>query len=315
MKFFQIIPANTNINFIGKLPLFVSLSVVLLLVVVSGMVTKGFNFGIDFTGGSVAHIKFSEPRTAEAVRSMVAEIGEPDASVVAADKAQTEYLITIRSKKAETQAGTATLDKKLLEKAGPGKAQILAFDNVGPKVGEELKWAAVQSLIYSILLIMIYIWFRFDFRFAPGATVAMVHDLLMVAGFYLFTGKEFTITAVAALLTIAGYSVNDTIVIYDRVRELLKAGGDAIPLPQTINKAINITLSRTLLTSFVTLLSVLPIIYFCEGDIGDFAEAMAVGIFVGSYSTIYIAAPLTIYVEKFFSKKKNLPSRHRPATA
>ncbi|MBI1859534.1 MAG: protein translocase subunit SecF, partial [Deltaproteobacteria bacterium] len=139
-------------------------------------------------------------------------------------------------------------------------------------------------------------------QFAPGATVAMIHDIILSAGFYLLTGKEFTITSIAALLTIAGYSVNDTIVIYDRVRELLKAGGDNFPLSQIINKAINQTLSRTMLTSFITLLSIVPLAFFCKGEIQSFAIAMILGIFIGSYSTVYIAAPFTILASKYVGK-------------
>src|SRR5262249_36182229 len=144
-----------------------------------------------------------------------------------------------------------TLAQKLSNKVGPENITIQKADEVGPKVGHELKLAALLSLIYSVICITIYIWLRFDFRFAPGATIAMVHDLILSSAFYLFTGREFTITSIAALLTIAGYSVNDTIVVYDRVRELAKKGGNAIPLPEMINRAVNQTLSRTLLTSGV----------------------------------------------------------------
>jgi preprotein translocase subunit SecF len=125
--------------------------------------------------------------------------------------------------------------------------------------------------------------------------------------------REFDITAIAALLTIAGYSVNDTIVIYDRVREMLKIGGDQMPLPQTINKAINLTLSRTVITSGATFLTVIPIALYCEGPIHDFAETMLIGIFIGTYSTYYIAAPMTIYVERFLNKRKP-KTRRRVAT-
>ena len=175
--------------------------------------------------------------------------------------------------------------------------------------------AAMLSLFYSIILITIYIWLRFDIRFAPGATFAMLHDLMMATGFYLVTGREFTITAIAALLTIAGYSVNDTIVIYDRVREMLKKAGAPLPLPETINKAVNVTLSRTLLTSGVTLISIVPIIFFCKGEIQSFALAMCFGIFVGTYSTVYIASPLTVYVDKFIERRKKGAVNTRPVTA
>jgi preprotein translocase subunit SecF len=280
------------------------------------MYTKGLHYGVDFTGGTVLNVKYAEKRSAEDVRRMVTESGEAEASVVALGESGQEFMITSRAPVEKAQIGA--LSHNLLEKAGPGKMQILSQDVVGPKVGQELKSAALRSLLYTVLLITIYIWFRFDFKFAPGATLAMLHDLAMMTGFYLITGKEFTITAVAALLTIAGYSVNDTIVVYDRVREILNQQGKKSheQLGVTINHALNITLSRTLLTSGVTLLSVFPIIFFCKGEIGDFALAMAFGIFVGTYSTIYIASPMTIYVEKWLSRKEDKQvGRAKTATA
>lgn len=300
LKFFHLIPDGTHIDFIAKFKLFVIISVVTCGAVFFGLFTKGLNFGIDFTGGSVVQVRFNQPKTPEEVRKLVAEIGEEGASVVEVGEGHMEYMITSRT--AKDVASKASLQKKLVDKLG-NQIQIQSVDVVGPKVGEELKWSAIQALVYSVLLIMVYIWLRFDFRFAPGATIAMIHDIIIATGVYVFTGMEFTITAVAALLTIAGYSVNDTIVIYDRVRELLKTGGDAQPLPTVINRGINLTLSRTLLTNFLTFLSVIPIAIATDGEIQNFAYAMLVGLFVGTYSTIYVAAPFTIYVDRYMAKK------------
>lgn len=311
MKFFELIPSGTNIDFIGKLKLFLVLSAITVGISLAGLFTKGLNYGIDFTGGSVLQVKFPQKTTAEEARRLTADFGAPEATVVAVGSDGFEYLITSRAStdvKAKSQ-----LQNKFEEKFGAGV--ILSAEMVGPKVGKELKWSAGQALFYSVVLIMIYIWFRFDIRFAPGATIAMIHDIILATGYYVFTQNEFTITGSAALLTIAGYSVNDTIVIYDRVREMLKHGGDAMPLSQTINRAINLTLSRTLLTSIITFISIIPIVVYCDGEIRDFAEAMMVGIFVGSYSTIYIAAPMTIYIEKFLAKKKAPVGGGRPAPA
>lgn len=312
MKFFQIVPSDTNFDFIGKFRYFMALSILSLVGVVAGISTKGLNYGIDFTGGSVMQLKFSQAQKTEEVRKVLEELNDKDASVVALGKDNQEFLITSRT---EHTTGTSPLNKRLVDKVGSDKVQVLSVDIVGPKVGAELKQAALLSLIYSVILITIYIWMRFDLKFAPGATIAMVHDLLMATGFYLITGREFTITAIAALLTIAGYSVNDTIVVYDRVREMYKRGGDGLPLAETINKAVNLTLSRTLLTSGVTLISVLPLIVFTTGEIQSFAVAMCFGIFVGTYSTIYIASPFTIYVQRWLEKRGDQPNRPRPVTA
>ena len=297
MKFFQLIPPGTHFDFIGKFKHFVIFSIITIGIVFAGLYKKGLNFGVDFTGGTVVQIKFNEPIETSAVRTYVDSLGEPDASVVHLGEDKREFLITVRS---VTKTATSnTLAERLVEKAGANKITVQKVESVGPKVGEDLKWGAILSLIYSIIGITIYIWLRFDLKFAPGATVAMVHDLILATGFYVFSGVEFTITAVAALLTIAGYSVNDTIVIYDRVRDMLTDGAGSTPLSTTINRAINLTLSRTLLTSFITLISVLPVAIFCDGELRNFALAMAFGIFVGSYSTIYIASPMTIYIARF----------------
>lgn len=311
MKFFELIPDNLNINFIGKFKLFLVISVLSVAASIGGMLTRGFNFGIDFTGGTVVQAKFAEPTPIEDVRKLLDSIGEKEASVVSMGAQGQEYLITGSM---PTDAKISTLPSVIQEKAGgPSKLTIMQADVVGPKVGAELKLSALRSLVYAIILIMVYIWFRFDFKFAPGATVALVHDVIVAAGYYVVTQQEFDITAVAALLTIAGYGVNDTIVIYDRVREMMKIGGDAMSLPDTINKAINMTLSRTVLTSGLVFLSVLPVAVFCTGPIQDFAETMLIGIFIGTYSTYYIAAPMTIYVDKFM-KRKGTKSGRRIAT-
>jgi len=315
MKFFSLIPQDTQIDFIGKFKYFFAFSMITLMAVIWGVARNGLNFGVDFTGGAVIQAKFQTPHTAEKVRALVSELGENDASVVALGNDNLEYLITSRTHGTKESDTQNPLNRRLTEKLG-NQIQILSVDVVGPKVGKDLKKAALLSLLYSILAIAVYIWLRFDFRFAPGATIAMVHDLVMATGFYLLTGKEFSITAIAALLTIAGYSVNDTIVIYDRVREMYKLGGKGLPLAETINKAINATLSRTILTAVLTLLSVIPIAIFCSGEIQSFAMAMAFGIFVGIYSTIYIASPFTIYVAKFMERREeSRASAPRPAKA
>ena len=170
-------------------------------------------------------------------------------------------------------------------------------DYVGPQVGKQLRNKGVAALLYAMVAILVYVAFRFDFKFGPGALLAMLHDVVMVAGFYLVSRREFNLTAIAALLTVIGYSVNDTIVIYDRIREdMAKYKGK--PLAEVINIAVNDTLARTLLTSFVTALSLVGLLIFGVGEIWDFAMAMLVGIIVGTYSSVYIASPLVIWLDE-----------------
>jgi preprotein translocase subunit SecF len=183
-------------------------------------------------------------------------------------------------------------------------------DYVGPQVGKQLRNTGIKALLYAMIAILIYVAFRFDLRFGPGALVAMVHDVIMVLGFYLVSREEFNLTAIAALLTIVGYSVNDTIVIYDRIREEM-ARFKGKRLPEIINIAVNETLARTILTSFATALSVLGLVIFGVGEIRAFALAMLVGIVVGTYSSIYIASPLTIWLEERAAAK----AQQKPARA
>jgi preprotein translocase subunit SecF len=310
MKFFELVPNHKDINFTGKFKVFIVLSMSLSAISVASMFIKGFNFGIDFTGGTSIEMKFKDAKKIEDVRKLMDAVGAPDASVVSMDQTGFEYLITART--AHQSSNPVSLPKQIVDKAGADQVTIIHADIVGPKVGSELKASALRSLVYTLLIIMVYIWFRFDFKFAPGATVAMVHDMTLAGGYYVLTQHEFDITAIAALLTIAGYSVNDTIVVYDRVREMIKAGVGSQSLEATVNKAINLTLSRTVITSGATFITVIPIAVICEGPIKDFAQTMLLGIFVGTYSTYYIAAPMTIYVEKFL--KKRAPKTGRVAT-
>ena len=187
------------------------------------------------------------------------------------------------------------------------KDWVQRVEYVGPQVGKQLRNKGVMALLYAMVAILIYVALRFDLKFGPGALMAMLHDVIMVAGYYLVAGivagREFNLTSIAALLTILGYSINDTIVIYDRIREEM-ARFKGKPLPEIINIAVNDTLSRTILTSGVTALSLTGLLIFGVGEIFDFAAAMVVGIIVGTYSSVYIASPLTIWLDELEHQKQ-----------
>lgn len=188
---------------------------------------------------------------------------------------------------------------QLALKAGMAGAQfeVRRVDYVGPQVGKQLRNKGIMALLYAMLAILLYVAFRFDLKFGPGALLSMLHDVVMVAGYFLVTRREFNLTSIAVLLTIIGYSINDTIVIYDRIREeMVKYKGK--PLSEIINIAVNDTLSRTLLTSGVTALSLVGLLVFSVGEIFDFAAAMLVGIAVGTYSSVYIASPLVLWLDE-----------------
>jgi preprotein translocase subunit SecF len=187
--------------------------------------------------------------------------------------------------------------------AAQSKEFVRRVDYVGPQVGKQLRNRGVLALLYAMVAILVYVAFRFDFKFGPGALLSMLHDVVMVSGYYLVSRREFNLTSIAVLLTIVGYSINDTIVIYDRIREEM-ARYRGKPLPEIINIAINDTLSRTILTSGVTALSLVGLLIFGVGEIWDFAMAMLVGIVVGTYSSVYIASPLTIWLDERAAAKE-----------
>ncbi|MBI5548574.1 MAG: protein translocase subunit SecF [Deltaproteobacteria bacterium] len=211
-----------------------------------------------------------------------------------------------------TSGISAKVDASLKEAAGKKllpQAELRRVEYVGPQVGKQLQRKGILAVLYAAIAILAYIALRFDTRFAPGAVVAMFHDIIVVFGYFVVSRREFNLTSVAVLLTIVGYSVNDTIVVYDRIREnLTKIKGMA--LPQLINISINETLSRTILTSFTTILALVGLLIFGVGQIWDFAAAMFLGIFVGTYSSIYIASPVTIWLDELRGK-----SHHAEATA
>jgi len=203
-------------------------------------------------------------------------------------------------------AGMADKVKAGLQAGIPSaKFEVRRVDYVGPQVGNQLRNKGIASLLLALLSILLYIAFRFDLKFGPGALVGSIHDIVMVAGYYLVSRREFNLTSIAALLTVLGYSINDTIVIYDRIREeMVRYKGK--PLAEIINIAVNDTLSRTILTSGVTSLSLVGLLIFGRGEIFDFAAAMLLGIIVGTYSSVYIASPLTIWLDEHTDRQAKL---------
>ena len=181
--------------------------------------------------------------------------------------------------------------------------EVRRVEYVGPAVGRELRLQGFKAILLAMLIIVVYVGLRFDFRFSPGVIIALLHDAVVTLGYFAFSGREFNLTSIAVLLTITGYSINDTIVIYDRIREEM-ARYKGKPLPEIINIAVNDTLSRTILTSGVTALSLVGLLIFGVGEIWDFAMAMLIGIIVGTYSSVYIASPLTIWLDQRAAKKK-----------
>ncbi len=195
--------------------------------------------------------------------------------------------------------------RMLSETFGAGSTELLREDSVGPKVGAELKQKGLKSILFALVMILAYIGFRFNLVFAPGAVVALIHDVLITVGVFVILGVQFTIPTIAALLTIVGYSLNDTIVVYDRIRENLSKTKTR-SLEDVVNESINQTLSRTLLTSLTTLVVVVCLFVFGGGIIHDFALALLIGVLVGTYSSVYIASPVMILIDGWVKKREEL---------
>ncbi len=372
----QILKHKTHIDFIGKRRPALFISTILNLAIIVGIAIFGFNFGVDFAGGTLVEVKFPYDIKDTDVRAAalkgglhdptVQQIGAANENTFLLRMGGTTQLTQERAEKAKAtitslyepkfihvELDTGLINFRSTKKATPdevkkavsegaaigvkevrelghtdtthdfqleasGMAEQVtaalkaALDNkefevrrieyVGPQVGKQLRNKGVMALLYAMVAILIYVAFRFDFKFGPGALMAMIHDVVMVAGYYLVSRREFNLTSIAVLLTILGYSINDTIVIYDRIREeMVRFKGK--PLPEIINIAVNDTLSRTILTSGVTALSLVGLLIFGVGEIFDFAAAMLVGIVVGTYSSVYIASPLTIWLDERAAQK------------
>jgi preprotein translocase SecF subunit len=262
---------------------------------------KGFNFGIDFVGGTLIEIQVPET-VAENVdegrlRGIMAEIGHPDAAIVRVGPPQERsFRVSMLGSQEENRDLSVQIVNGIGEKLG-AEVTVKTIDSIGPRVGRELRTSALYAILFSWLGIMAYIWFRFEWQYAPGAVLALIHDVTFTAGFFALFGWEFDMNVLAALLVIIGYSINDTIVIYDRIRETVGLRGTA-ELESVVNEAINATLSRTILTSTLTQMVVVAILILGGPVLRGFALALFIGIILGTYSTIYVASALLIWLSR-----------------
>lgn len=255
-----------------------------------------FDFNPDF--GDKIEVRFKKPVPAADVRAAIEGTG---IRVQPGDEGMRPVLggFTVITSGISDKVKAALSEAQA--KGQAPQAELRRVDFVGPQVGKQLRTKGILAVLYAAVAILGYVALRFDTRFAPGAVIAMFHDIIVVLGYFVVSRREFNLTSVAVLLTIVGYSVNDTIVIYDRIRENLgKVKGMA--LPQLINLSLNETLARTILTSFATALSLTGLLIFGVGQIWDFAAAMLLGIITGTYSSIYIASPVTIWLEELRGK-------------
>src|SRR5437016_2324757 len=295
---------DIKVDWLGKRKLFLAISgSVMLLGLISLVAKGGFKYGVDFKGGTIVQLRFKEKPDIEKIRQLLRENGAPDSQPQGLGGSHpNDVIIEFQGAKEEDASAGRTIIINALNKGFQGQFEVLSATSIGPKVGDDLKRQAVFATLYALGGMLIYIAFRFDsWIYGAAAVFAVFHDTLVTLGLFSIFNREINLTVIAALLTLVGYSVNDTIVVFDRIRENLKLRRRD-SLETVMNDSINQTLSRTILTSGLTFLTVVALFLFGGEVINHFAFAMVVGIIVGTYSSIAIAAPLVLVYTNIHSR-------------
>jgi preprotein translocase subunit SecF len=301
----ELIKPDININFIGYVKGALIFSLVMIGISLISLIIKGGpRYGIDFEGGTLVQVKFFNEVDISEVRVALDNLTIEGLSVQEfGEKEANEYLITMKKTTGELEGLSENVKIALKNRFGRESLEVRRVEMVGPKVGKDLRKKGMLAVAFSILGMLIYIWWRFELRFGVGAILCLIHDVAITLGALSLTNKPVDLPIIAALLTVVGYSVNDTIIISDRIRENLKKMSRG-RLKDIVNKSINQTLSRTCITAGTTLMVVIALFFLGGEVIHDFAFTLLVGIFIGTYSSIFIASPLLIVWERLFPKKK-----------
>ncbi|MEM1045732.1 MAG: protein translocase subunit SecF [Pseudomonadota bacterium] len=290
MRLFRFVPDNTSIKFMEDRKYSFPASAVLIVASIFMFFVYGLNLGIDFRGGTLIEIETQGPADIGDIRSRLSGLGLGDVQVQEFG-APNDVLIRIERQDGgeEAQQGVVTAVRGEFGNS----VQYRRVEVVGPRVSGELTQAGTIAVIAALIAVLAYIWFRFEWHFAVGAVIALVHDIVLTMGMFAIVQLEFNLASIAAILTIVGYSLNDTVVVYDRIRENLRRYKKK-PLPEVLDLSINQTLSRTALTSITTLLALIALYIFGGAVIQSFTFAMIWGVIIGTYSSIFIAAPVLI---------------------
>jgi preprotein translocase subunit SecF len=307
MEFFH----KTNFDFMAWRRVAISLSVTAILIGIVSMFLKGGPaYNIDFLGGSELQVRFQQPKTPEALRGAVAATDFRDVEIKQFGDPH-HYVIRFQQQP-DSQPGSEQVMTALKSAFPDNPPELLALSTIGPKVGHELQESAVWAVLFSLGLILIYISIRFEFIFAVGAVIALFHDVLITLGIFSILNREIGLTVLGAFLTLVGYSLNDTIVVFDRIRENLKVRRrEAQTINQIINLSINDTLSRTILTGTTTLMVIVVSLAFGGEALRDFFLCLFIGIIVGTYSSVFIAAPV---ISGWYSKGRSVKPGPKTAT-
>ena len=290
MALIKHLPTEPKFNFIGRHRLTLALSAVMVVLSLGLFMTTGLNYGVDFRGGVMLEVRTEGPAAdLSELRSRLGALGLGQVSLQSLDE-PTDVLINIQRQEGGDEAQNAAVEVVKTALADT-VVEYRRTEFVGPKVGGELKQAALIATLLSLAAIALYIWFRFEWQFSLAALLALTHDVVTTIGFFVLMGLEFNLASVAAILTIAGYSINDTVVVFDRVRESLRKY-KKVPVGEVLNMALNATLSRTLLTSVTTLLALIALSVFGGHVIRGFSLALIWGVIIGTYSSIGVATPL-----------------------
>jgi len=307
MRGFHPISDDTKVNFIGhRYPAF-AISIILVIASIFLIGTKGLNFGIDFTGGTVIEVRTPVTPDLQALRGELNNLGLGSVSIQEFGQPD-DLLIRLPQQKGDTQVAIDAVQEALDSKfASSGAVDYRRTEFVGPQVGEELQKQGGLAVLFSLLGILGYVWLRFEWQFGVSAIIALAHDAILTMGLFALTQMEFNLSTVAAILMIAGYSINDTVVVFDRIREKLRKY-KKMPLEDLFNLAINKTLARTVMTSVTTLLALIALYYFGGEVIRGFVYALIFGIIIGTHSSIFIAAPTLLYMNV---RRSELPPQNQ----
>lgn len=300
---FELIKTGTNIDFIGRAKIYFTVSLLLCAAALVLVFMKGFNYGVDFSGGTSVQVTFEKPADIDKMRSAIDKAVPGSISIQSMGEGVSFRIKAEQSKENEDLKAVADTINNVLatQFSESGKVTVDSVEQVGPQVGKDLKRQAFMAVLYAVIGILIYIAVRFEMMSAAGTIIALIHDIILTLSVIIACGITFDLTVLAALLTVVGYSLNDKIVIFDRIRERSRADADK-PLMESMNISINETLSRTILTSTSTLLAVVSLAIFGGEVIKGFALVMIAGIIIGTYSSIGIASSL-VYSIKTFKKK------------